>query len=278
MPERDRLAAFEQYRAHLNVYEELLRSLDDEDTYTNWVYRRDSPDASSYEGAIGEAVAFAFLQDRVDRVRPLPTREVLTAPDFHCETRGLEFLVEVANRWTWVVTRPKDMPAQPEPWEARYLGRKWVRKIEATVRKRSAEVPDADLPRLIFVPVLDQDTTDTYCHRLSVEAALCESFPMDTSSVPADDSLGSAVRGMHVERALFAHAGDVTRPRYRSVSGFIQAGLGFYPGRASVHGGLNPSAAHPFDPALLEDVPFGSLKEWPVQQGEPVSFTWSLPA
>lgn len=272
MPERDRLAAFEQYRAHLDGYEEQLRSLDDQVTYTNWVYRRDSPDAPSYEGAIGEAVAFAFLRDRVESARPLPTPEVLFAPDFRCEVGGVGFLVEVANRWTWTVTRPTDMPAQPEAWESRYLSRKWVRQIEETVRKANARAKDEELPRLILVPVLHQDATEAYCHRSCVEAILCESFQADGGPVPPDESAEPEV---HIERALFAHSGDLTHPRYRSVSGFIQAGFGFYPGRASVHGGLNPSAAHPFDPALLADLPFATLPNWPLEQGTPVAFDWS---
>ncbi len=278
MPENDRQAALEQYRAPLEVYEELLRSLDDQDSYSNWVYRRDSPDASRYEGAIGEAVAFVFLRDRVDHVRLVAVEEGMSPPDIHCEVGGSQFLVEVASRQTRTATRPTTAPAEPEAWESRYMSRNWVRQMEDLVRKMSSQAKDQRLPRLILVTVLQSDTTDRHCNPAHVEAVLCESIQADPDGGPAEGTSAHAGSPGGIERALFARIGETIRPRYTSVSGFVQAGLGSYPSGGHVHGGLNPNAEHPFDPALLGDVPFASFEDWPVAPGGSVSFKWSDPA
>jgi len=191
--------------------------------------------------ARAEAVGFCFLRHLVDRIEAHedPTTG---GPDFVCSRGGKEFLVEVTS------LSAESSADRSGIANRENLGCGWFSLVTAQlVRKAKTKAPkvaDQLLPRIVML-VSEHVANSGLFGPLAIESLLLGNY-----------SGGRMKAGAFVR---FQDGIGVGIPIRQSISGILLVGASHH--EVEVRGFLHPAAAQPFDPNLLQAIPFAEVED-----------------
>lgn len=246
-----------------------------------WSRRLNSTESNQVESAVAEAVIWDFIACRADSVRLAETPGE-GGIDFEFAVNGRPFLVEVTNISVAAASSASGMP-DAELFKGSYglLTSRIRQKVRGKFRQARLQV---GCPLLVAVTTLHWNASHACVERRAVEFAMV-SPPQITSKWNPQSGMseGDLYQSTDLSQSVFlsptpllgADGQSVAQAKYEPISGFLLGGFGLGPREVRVFGALNPVASHPFDPALLPDVPFCSFERWPVSRAIELSWTIS---
>lgn len=241
------------------------------EAYATWLEREDFAAARRWasalrdgasehvEAAIGEAVAWDWLSNRVDSIE-LALVPDAKSPDFRCQWNRDVFFVEVSNLSRHAMTEACGMP--DHGLFSGFRGSPAVR-LHREILNNSEKGLGLGSPYLVFVTTLHWNGSVLLTDRLELASVLhSREFIQGTYDPERGEVVGNLRNVTDFRRAAFTQTRS-TRSMRNQVAGALFGPFGFYPDGVDVHGILNPEATHQFDPAILPDVPFARFAVWP---------------
>lgn len=245
-----------------------------------WARKLRSARSEEIESAVAEAVTWDYIACRCDTAR-LAEIPGVGGVDFEFEAGSKRFRVEVTNISVEAATTGTGMPAS-DLYSGCY-GLLTSRIRDKVQRKFKQAASNTDAPLLVAVTTLHWNASCSCFDRKAVEFAL-GSPPRITSkwNPQTGESEGDIYESVDLKESVFltpnaildADGRPIVVAKYEPISGFLLGGFGLSPRDVRLYGGLNPAASALFDPALLPDVPFCALREWPVS--ESLGFSWTI--
>ena len=225
-----------------------------------FIQRLDSAQEPRVEGALGEALAWNWLQPRSSAIR-LNEDQVRGGVDFACASDGRAYYVEVSTLTTEIVTKETGLPELPSAGAKSY--RPATRAVMRKVQGKAEQAAGLDKPYLLFIPILHIQASAITLSTAHLEQVLVGSTGVGGAF---DRAAGAVVGGLHsvamLDYPCFFRPGTV-EPIRRHMSAVLVGGFGLVPPDCTVGGVLHPDPLRPFDRACLPDACFGRLDPWP---------------
>jgi len=257
------------YRAAIVAYRKWLES-QSTSACKRFLTRIASQDERLSEGALGEALAWNWLEPRTDKVQ-LNEDESTGGPDFVCACEDRSYLVEVSTLTTDAVANATALPEFPT------LGPRWYRSLtRAILRKvihKSPQASDLDLPYVLFIPTVHFQASTILVSTAHLEHILVGSTGIGGAFDPVDGVIGNLQNVATLDHPCFFETRTL-HPTRRHMSAVLVGGFGFVPPDCTIGGVLHPDPIRPFAPICLPDTCLGRLEPWPPANG--LRVVWEL--
>jgi len=226
--------------------------------------------ASAPKAAEAEAVVFSFLWS--ERVRPDIFEDLSKGdPDFCCEPSGkTKFLVEVASLESGAVARRSELPERITGTGGGAFSL-ITPLLQGKATAKAAQLAKYSLPSVLAITA-SHDCAGLLMDRLAAEFFLI-SDPVLKVRLGDISDRGSQVTDLR--RSVFFKPGKSGReiiPCRQSISAILLVAISGI--QADVVGILHPEPSVAFAPALLPQVPYLRVKNWPISDGR-IEVEWS---
>ena len=136
-------------------------------------------------------------------------------------------------------------------------------RIRRKIHGKATQARNLDAACLTFVCTLHWNGSTLLKDRQHLEWVLSSPEFLTTLFDPErGEVVGPTEEVTDFRAAAFTKSGTIA-PWHDSVSGVLFGPFGLVPNEVMVHGILNPTASHRFDPRLLPETPFAYMSEWP---------------
>ncbi len=229
--------------------------------------------ASAPEAAEAEAVVFSFLWS--EKTRPDIFEDLSEGgPDFCCEPPGktkTKFLVEVSSLESGAVARRSELPERITGTGGGAFSL-ITPLLQGKATAKAAQLAKYSLPGVLAITA-SHDCAGLLMDRLAAEFLLI-SDPVLKVRLGDISDRGSQVTDLR--RSVFFKPGKSGReiiPCRRSISAILLVAISGF--QADVVGILHPEPSVAFTPALLPQVPYLRVKNWPISDGR-IEVEWSI--
>jgi hypothetical protein len=253
----------ERYREAIVAYRKWLE-WHNASACERFLQRIGSTQESWVEGALGEALAWNWLQPRSSDIR-WNEDEGEGGVDFLCVSDGRTYYVEVATLTTEVITKETGLTELPGAGAQSY--RAATRAVMRKVISKAEQAGGLDKPYLLFIPIVHFQASAITLSTRHLEQILVGSTGVGGAFDPA---VGAVVGDLYSMAMLdcpcFFRPGTL-EPIRRHMSAVLVGGFGLVPPDCKVGGVLHPDPLRPFDRACLPDGCLGRLDPWPPADG-----------
>jgi len=237
-----------------------------------WEHRINQKTAAHVEGAIAEAVAWAYLFPRVDSIRRFPpSASGRKRPDFLCRAGGEDVVVEVMNLSRDHVTRITGLNDPIVIGAGMKSYQPWDRALKNVLTRKSAQGTSLTSPYVVFVTTLHWEASVILCDKSHVEMLLHSRSHMRGFIDEHGDPVGEVEVVTDMATAAFTRKNTLVAAR-QHVSAMLVGGFGTYPD-VRVLGVLHPEALHPLPRAAFSETPLCYWRRWPPAREVEIAWT-----
>lgn len=231
--------------------------------------RLSSRDSAKVEGALGEAVAWNWLEPRCGQIELQESGD--GGLDFVCSPREGVFLVEVTTLTIAKASKRTGLDHELAERGPKFYGTATT-AIKEKILAKCGQDKELSRPLVIFVVTLHFEVTAIAFQCRHLEELLVGKRVL-TWKMNADLSgpAGPLYERCTSDHSLFFESETQTLAR-RNVSAVLIGGFGIRPPDCVVRGVLHPDPVRPFDPGWLPDVCFGRIEPWPLCSASRVSW------
>lgn len=224
--------------------------------------RIDSTDDATREGALGEALAWNWLEPRSDEIH-LNEHDSQGGVDFVCTNAAGRYFVEVSTLTTETVTRETGLDHHLSGGAHCYgdLTRAVMRKVIG----KAAQAGGLDQPYVLFIPTVHFQASAITLSTHHLQHILVGHTGIGGRYDPEEGAVvGSSYNVAALDSPAFFKP-ETLQPTRQHMSGVLVGGFGICP--PAVRGVLHPDPLRPFDRECLPDTCFGRLDPWPPTNG-----------
>jgi hypothetical protein len=219
---------------------------------------KDGADDSAKEGAVGEAVAWNWLEPRCSAIH-LNESDSVGGVDFKCESPAGSFFVEVTTITVATASDKTGLHHHPIGKGAKFYGTATT-AVKSEILSKSRQVSGLGDPLLVFVVTLHFEVSALAFETFHLEELLVGSHRIQVPINLTTGDSGEIEDVVSFDHPLFFQSRTLT-PLRRHISGVLLGGFGLR--EPVVRGVLHPDPLRPFSVRCLPDTCFGSIRPWP---------------